>query len=26
MIDDKSAGPTPNEITPIAEDGWKGLN
>jgi phytoene dehydrogenase-like protein len=26
MIDDKSSGPTPSEIKPITEDGWKGLN
>ena len=26
MIDDKSSGPTPDEIRPIPEDGWKGLN
>jgi len=26
MIDDNSSGPTPNEIKPIPEDGWKGLN
>jgi hypothetical protein len=26
MIDDKSSGPTPDEIKPIPEDGWKGLN
>lgn len=25
LIDDRSAGPTPNEIQPIGENGWKGL-
>ncbi len=26
LINDKSAGPLPNEIKPIGENGWKGLN
>ncbi len=26
MVDDRSAGPIKNEIQPVAENGWKGLN
>lgn len=26
MIDDRTSAPTPNEITPVSENGWKGLN
>jgi hypothetical protein len=25
LIDDHSAGPIPNEIQPVGENGWKGI-